>query len=240
MYFLLAITAEQFWIFLRDHHIAAALQSKERLFFSGFGALCLWPPDLTVSFLGSGWRQTLRWIASQRRCHGNSQCPQSSPASAAKQPHTARSHWGAALKHSPVRRSYHWQENTYRDLNAPQLSSHFTVHLQGNFCCYCHDGLWLSQSASQHTLAGDGTVCTQVFLDGIVFILSGTRQNTNYLWRKKNLCKKLHSHHYTALEDFFRKNFLCSREIFKCSEWKKGVCIWEPKALIHKDTHGQS
>lgn len=91
IYFLLAITANQFGIFLRDHHIAAALQSKEKLFFNCFGGFYLHHSDLTVSFLGSGWRQTLQSTVSQPRCRGNNQCPQSSPASAAKQPHTAGS-----------------------------------------------------------------------------------------------------------------------------------------------------
>lgn len=213
IYFLSAITANQFGIFLRDHHIAAALQPKERLFFHCFGVFYLQHSDLTVSFLGWGWRQSLQWTVSQPQCHGNSQCPQSSPASAAKQPHTARIIQGLLVKQGPVKSSYHLQENTYRDLNTPEFSSHFTVHLQGNFGCHCHDGLWLTQSASQHTLAGDGAVCTQVFLDGIIFILSGTRQNTNYLWRKENLCKKLHSQRYTVLKEFFRKTSHAQRNI---------------------------
>lgn len=60
---------------------------------------------------------------------------------------------------------------TYRDFNTPELSSHLTSHLQGNLCGHSHERLWTAQSPGEDTLAGNGTVHTQILLNDVVLVL---------------------------------------------------------------------
>lgn len=70
---------------------------------------------------------------------------------------------------------------TYWDFNTPQLSSHFTSHLKCNLCGHSHEGLWTAQSPGEHTLAGDGTVHTQILLNVVVLVLPAAGKDHHHL-----------------------------------------------------------
>ncbi len=70
---------------------------------------------------------------------------------------------------------------TYRDVHAPQLSSHLASHLQRYLGSHSHDCLRFAYSAGHHTLAGSGTVHTEVLLDAVVLVLPVAGKNHYHL-----------------------------------------------------------
>lgn len=70
---------------------------------------------------------------------------------------------------------------THRDLDTPQLSTHLAGDLQCDLCTHGDECLGSAQGATQHTLAGGGTVHTEVLLHAVVFVLPVAGQDHDHL-----------------------------------------------------------
>lgn len=74
---------------------------------------------------------------------------------------------------------------SHRDLYTPELPPHLAGHLQCNLCSHGEECLGSAQSAPQHTLAGGGTVHTEVILHTVILFLLAVGQDHDHLGNTK-------------------------------------------------------